>query len=131
MATSKEQIQMIEAELQAIREQITRLKAQEEVLLKVQRSMAGMPEAAKRKRAPSVKPMVLDIMSAAGEAGATSQEVDAMVRETNPAVAKDTVGSVLSRLKSEGALVYVGERYYEKRFAPHNRPFDSSLRAVS
>src|SRR3546814_8822515 len=48
-----------------------------------------------------------------------------------PAVAKDTVGSVLSRLKSEGALVYVGERYYEKRFAPQNRPFDPGLRAVN
>ena len=130
MATSKEQIQMIEAELQAIREQITRLKAQEEVLLKVQRSMTGLPETVKRKRAPSVKPMVLDIMAAVGEAGATSQEVDAKVRETNPAVAKDTVGSVLSRLKSEGALVYEGERYYEKRWAPH-RPFDPGLRAVS
>src|SRR3546814_9085320 len=43
-------------------------------------------------RSPSVKPMVLDIMSVVGEAGATSQEVDAKVRETNPAVAKDTVG---------------------------------------
>src|SRR3546814_5620408 len=82
-------------------------------------------------RSPSVKPMVLDIMSVVGEAGATSQEVDAKVRETNPAVAKDTVGSVLSRLKSEGALVYVGERYYEKRFAPQNRPFDPGLRAVN
>ncbi len=130
MATSKEQIQMIEAELQAIREQITRLKAQEEVLLKVQRSMSGIPEAAKRKRAPSVKPMVLDIMAMAGFTGATSQEVDAMVRETNPAVAKDTVGSVLSRLKSEGALAYVGERYYEKRFAPAPRAPDTNLRAV-
>src|SRR3546814_21075649 len=48
-----------------------------------------------------------------------------------PAVAKDTVGSVLSRLKSEGALVYVGARYYEKRFAPQNRPFDPGLRAVN
>jgi hypothetical protein len=33
-------------------------------------------------------------------------------------VAKDTVGSVLSRLKSDGALVYVGERYYEKGQEP-------------
>src|SRR3546814_12196847 len=131
MATSKEQIQMIEAELQAIREQITRLKAQEEVLLKVQRSMSGLPEAAQRKRAPSVKPLVLDIMSAVGEAGATSQEVDAQVRATNPAVAKDTLGSVLTRLKSEASLVYVGVRSYEKRSAPQYAPFDPGLRVVN
>src|SRR3546814_4865025 len=79
MATSKEQIQMIEAELQAIWEQITRLKAQEEVLLKVQRSMSGLPEAAKRMRAPTVKTMVLDIMADVGEAGATLPEVVAKV----------------------------------------------------
>src|SRR3546814_16393206 len=107
MATSKEQIQMIEAELQAIREQITRLKAQEEVLLKVQRSMSGLPEAAKRKRAPSVKPLVIDIMSAVGEAGATSQEVDEKESDTNPPVAEDTVGSDHSRLKLESALHHV------------------------
>lgn len=126
MATSREQIKMIDAELQSIREQIARLKAQEEVLLKLQRGMTGVEET-KRKRAPSVKPLVLDIMSKLGAAGGTSQAVDTFVRMENPQVAKDTVGSVLSRLKADGALVYDGERYYEKRHAP---PSESRLRII-
>lgn len=118
MARSTEQIKMIEAELQAIRDQIARLRAQEEILVKLQRTISGAPPEAKRTRSPSVKPLVLDIMREVGENGATSQEVDARVKEMIPTVAKDTVGSVLSRLKSDDALVYVGDRYYEKRHAP-------------
>lgn len=129
MANAKDQIKMIEAELQAIRDQIARLRAQEEVLVKLQKSMAG--ETVRRTRAPNVKPLVLDIMAEVGVAGATSAEVDEKVREQNPHVAKDTVGSVLSRLKSAGALVYDGDRYYEKRFAPRPNPFDREIRAVN
>lgn len=57
-------------------------------------------------------------MKVAGVNGASSAEVDEQVRARVPTVAKDTVGSVLSRLKSDGALVYVGERYYEKGQEP-------------
>lgn len=64
--------------------------------------------------------------------GATTSEVDDLVRRKVPSVAKDTVGSILSRLKSEGALVYIGERYYEKQYAPkETTPFDKGLRAVN
>ena len=85
--------------------------------------MSGRPIKPVRSRSPSIKPLVLDIMAGVGEAGATTKEVDEAVRLRVPTVAQDTVGSVLSRLKSDGALVYDGERYYEKRFAP-TRPFE-------
>jgi hypothetical protein len=67
-------------------------------------------------------------MHRAGFTGATSAEVDEAVRRQVPTVAKDTVGSVLSRLKSDGALTHDGERYYEKRFAPQP---GGSFRVVS
>lgn len=86
--------------------------------------MSGQPLKPARTRSPNIKPLVLDIMAKAAEAGATSKEVDEAVRANVPTVAQDTVGSVLSRLKSDGALVYDGERYYEKRFAPAPRPFE-------
>ena len=118
MATAIEQRTMIESKLATIRSQIATLQAQEKVLSDLLAEMKGEPAPQVRRRSPSVKPIVIDVMSAAGPAGATSREVDEAVRAKVPTVADDTVGSVLSRLKADGALVYVGERYYEKRFAP-------------
>jgi fructose-1-phosphate kinase PfkB-like protein len=117
---------MIEAKLQSIREQIAILRAQEKVLSDLLSEMNGQPaKAVVRQRSPSIKPLVLDIMARVGQAGATTKEVDEAVRANVPTVAQDTVGSVLSRLKADGALVFDGERYYEKRWAPEpNRPFE-------
>ncbi|MEO6041261.1 MAG: hypothetical protein ABIP41_05120 [Croceibacterium sp.] len=130
MANAREQTAMIEAKLQAIREQIANLRIQEKVLVDL---LAELKPGSKpvRQRSPNIKPLVIDIMAQVAESGATSREVDDAVRQRVPGVAADTVGSVLSRLKSMGALVYDGERYYEKRHAPAPRPFDGGLRAVN
>jgi hypothetical protein len=120
----------IQVELDRVRSEIQRLRAQEEILEGLLRKMTGEvePQQATRKRASSVKPQVLDIMREVGARGATSVEVDNIVRTKNPTVAKDTVASVLSRLKGDGALVFDGERYFDKQFAPKG-PFE--LRAVN
>lgn len=136
MANARDQMKIIEGELERIRSEIDRLRAQEEVLLALRQKMSGEPAQADRPvrkaRSGSVKPLVIDIMHDAGFTGATTSEVDEMVRRSVPAVAKDTVGSILSRLKSDGALVYDGERYYEKQFAPKpTAPFEGGLRAVN
>lgn len=124
MARASEQMKMMESELERVQREIERLKVEESLLLKMLAKMRGEEPAPSRTRSPSVKPIVIDIMRQAGAAGATTQEVDEQVREKVPSVAKDTVGSVLSRLKGDGALVYVGERYYEKQFAPKgDNPF--------
>lgn len=136
MANAREQMKIIEGELERIRSDIARLRAQEDALEAVLRKMTGEPEEvvekAARKRSANVKPLVLAIMNAAGFVGRTSAEVDEEVRKAVPTVAKDTVGSLLSRLKADGALVYDGERYYEKQFAPKPpAPFEGGLRAVN
>ncbi|MGE3643948.1 MAG: hypothetical protein AB7F96_08840 [Beijerinckiaceae bacterium] len=126
-------MKMLETELARVRGEIEKLRVEEALLVKMLGKMSGTPEPAKqRNRSPSVKPVVLDIMREAGKSGATTSEVDQLVREKVPSVAKDTVGSILSRLKADGALVYIGERYYEKQFAPMEpqNPFDRQLRAV-
>ncbi len=81
----------------------------------------------------SVKPFVIDAMREAGFAGATSNEVEYdRASKSVPDVAKDTVGSLLSRLKADGALVYDGIRYYESSFAPRtNNPFEAAAHAVN
>jgi hypothetical protein len=123
---------MIEGELARIRAEIDKLKAQEEVLLKILAQANGEPApTAPRKRSPSIKPLVLDIMSRAGFAGATTTDVDKEVREKVPSVAKDTVGSILSRLKGDGALIYDGERYYVKEYAPKAADPFEKLRVIS
>ncbi len=118
MASARDQMKMIDEELARVRAEIERLKIEESVLLKMRGKMTGEEPKRQRSRAAPVKPVVLDVMKAAGPNGATTAEVDEQVRARVPTVAKDTVGSVLSRLKGDGALVYHGERYYEKRFDP-------------
>jgi hypothetical protein len=132
MTTAREQMKMIDGELARIRSEIEKLKAQEEVLMRLQAQCAGEPApTSPRRRSPNIKPLVLDVMQEAGWAGRTSAEVAEIVRERVPTVAKDTVGSVLSRLKSDGALTYDGERYYVKEFAPKGpSPLERQLRAV-
>lgn len=132
MARESKQMSIIKTQLDAVRAQIERLRVKEETLMELLRELYGDPvpvQTVTRKRAPSVKPHVLDFMRKVAERGATSAEVDEAIRASNPSVAKDTVGSVLSRLKSEGALVYDGDRYFDKKYAPV-RPFDGALRAV-
>lgn len=136
MASAREQMKMIEAELERVRGEIAKLKVEEALLLKMQARMNGVPEAPQqpaRTRSPSVKPVVLDIMREVGTNGATTAEVEEIVRLKVPTVADGTVGSVLARLKGDGALTYYGERYYEKQFAPkpEANAFERVLRAVS
>ena len=138
MASAREQMKTIEAELQRVRSDIEKLRVEEELRIRllgqVNREVPKRADKpARRTRSPSIKPVVLDIMHQAGHEGATTAEVDSLVRQKVPSVAKDTVGSILSRLKSDGVLVYWGERYYEKQFAPKDEnPFDRSpLRAVT
>lgn len=138
MANARDQMKMIEAELERVRNEIEKLRVEEALLLKMMGKMTGTPvkeqdtRQVSRTRSPNVKPVVLDIMRSAGPKGATSAEVDEQVRTIVPTVAKDTVGSVLSRLKADGALVYDGERYYERQFAPKAspNPFDKGWRTV-
>ncbi|KKC27241.1 hypothetical protein [Sphingomonas sp. SRS2] len=118
MANKK--MEPLDNEIARLDAEIARLQAERVGLIRAKELLTGevinVPKI--RQRAAPIKPLVLDIMHRAGPNGASSAEVDTMVRVEVPTVAKDTVGSVLSRLKSDGALVYVGERYYEKGCEP-------------
>ncbi len=119
MASAKDQMKMLQAELERVRDEISKLKVEEALLVKMLGKM-GDKTVSKggRTRSPAVKPVVLDIMKEVDGRGATTAEVDERVRHVVPSVAKDTVGSILSRLKSDGALTYIGERYYLKGKEP-------------
>jgi hypothetical protein len=129
-----DEIERLDAEiarLQAERSAFVRAKAMLLAAAGVIAPIASPTEPTIRKRAANIKPLIIDIMSAAGDKGATSAEVTALVKSRVPAVAKDTVGSILSRLKSDGAFAHDGERYYDSKYAPKSDklPFEP-LRAV-
>jgi hypothetical protein len=135
MSTNGKKMKPIDEEIARIDEQIARLQGRREGLLQAKALMQGQgqlasePAAEPRKRSPNIKPLILDIMASAGPEGATSAHVAARVKEAVPSVAKDTVGSTLSRLKADGALAFDGERYYEARSAPKGdpRPFEPKI----
>jgi DNA-binding NarL/FixJ family response regulator len=135
VARESKEMSAIKDELNVVQAEIARLRIQEDTLVRLLRKVSGetaeLVATPQRKRSSNVKPLVLDIMIKAGPAGATTREVDDAVRAANPAVGTATVGSVLSRLKADGALIFDGERYYERKYAPAPRPFDTGLRAVS
>lgn len=124
----------LDDEITRIDAEIARLQGTRDGLLRAKALMSGdpqaVPPAATRKRSPNIKPLILDLMRNAGPAGATSNQVSSLVKEAVPTVAKDTVGSVLSRLKADGALAFDGERYFDTRFAPQKqdaRPFEPKV----
>jgi|GEM_PF-2408874 len=135
MSANGKKMKPLDEEIARIEGQIARLQGIREGLLQAKALMqGGAPQSSDsvsepRKRSPNIKPLILDIMTAAGAEGATSAIVSARVKEAVPSVAKDTVGSTLSRLKADGALAFDGERYYESRFAPkgEHRPFEPKV----
>lgn len=132
MTKAKEQMKTIQEDLDRVQVQIAELQIEEGVLKRLLAKLNGEPEEVakpKRKRASSVKPLVLDLVRASREQGLTSAEAAEQVQAHQPTVSRETVGSVLSRLKSEGAFVYVGDRYYEKQYGPQRGGW-SGLAAV-
>ena len=125
----------LDANIDKAATRISEMLAAKQALQEVLAVMTGTPVAnpvqERKPRATNVKGVVLDIMANAGAAGRTSAEVVLEAAERIPGIARDTVSSVLSRLKGAEALVYDGLRYYDSRYAP--RPGDvavSHIRAV-
>jgi hypothetical protein len=133
MATVRETMSTIKNELERVQRELAALHIEEGILQKLLSKLSGEPATpAKSKRAVGITPLILDVMRQAGSHGATSTEVATAVSAREPSVAKTSVASILSRLRSDGALNYVGDRYYEKQFTPTaaSSPFDHHLRAV-
>jgi hypothetical protein len=133
MANRATSMNTIKSELERVQQEIKTLQIEEGILQKLLSKLTGQPgPQIKPKRAVGITPLVLDVVRLAGAQGATSSDVAVEVALREPSVAKASVASILSRLKSDGALIYVGDRYYEKQFAPAATasPFDSHLRAV-
>ena len=121
MSVRGKKMKRLDEEIARIDAEILRLQSERAGLLRAKTLISSAPDEPSpvtRKRSPNIKPLILEIMQQAATGGATSTDVDRTVRTRVPTVAKDTVGSVLSRLKADKALVFDGERYYDARYAP-------------
>jgi hypothetical protein len=132
MSAVGKKMKPIDDDIARIDAEIARLQILREGLVRAKFLISGASEPVvpePRKRSPNIKPLILDFMKSVEAQGATSNGVSAFVKGMVPTVAKDTVGSVLSRLKADGALVFNGERYYDARFAPKSdqRPFEPKV----
>jgi hypothetical protein len=128
MTAQGKKMKPLDDEIARLDSEIARLQGERAGLVRARQLLTGEPVEQARKRLPSLKPIILDVMKSVGEKGATAAEVHLAVSVFVDDVKRDSVGSILSRLKSEGAFTYDGERYYEKKFSP-SRPFDG-LRAI-
>ena len=76
------------------------------------------PAAPRKPRRGDIKETVLSLYEEAGEAGLSSAECVANAKAKHGLdFQAGSVSSLLSRLKSDGVLMYDGERYRLKRFA--------------
>ena len=132
MSMAGKKMKRLDEEIARLDAEILRLQAERAGLVRAKTILSAGDELitpARRKRSANIKPLILDFMRNVGPTGATSGEVSAFVSDQVPTVAKDTVGSILSRLKADNALAYNGERYFETRFAPkpEQRPFEPKV----
>lgn len=119
MSMAGKKMKRLDEEIVRIDAEILRLQSERAGLLRAKSLLSTDEEpTVQRKRSPNIKPLILEIMEKASTSGETSMEVDRKVRTRVPSVADATVGSVLSRLKADKALVFDGERYYDARYAP-------------
>lgn len=70
-----------------------------------------------RVRRGDLNNIVLSLYEQAAEAGLSTSECVAMASKAGTPLKATSVSSLLSRLKSDGVLMYDGERYRLKRFA--------------
>lgn len=113
MVRPRREVRLVKLQLEAVQVQIARLRLKEDVLLELIESLSR--DAPTRKRTAGVKPAILEIVRQHGGRGVSATEVDAELRRLQIEVASGTVGSVLSRLKASGLLVYESRRYYNNQ----------------
>lgn len=78
--------------------------------------------AASAKRGPSNKAIVLDLLKEVGTTGLNAGTAVSLANNRGVTLDRNSVSSMLSRLKRDGVVVYDGEKYRLKEFAPKETP---------
>ena len=103
----------LRTELEAVRARLDEVES----LIRMMNS-SSVPEPVGRPKRGDLKDIILSLYEEAAEAGLSATECVATAAiKRNVFLQPASVSSALSRFKSEGVLMYDGERYRLKRFA--------------
>lgn len=105
------------AEMEALRNKIAGVETAMALLNNETSDMGGQVAAPKR---TNVKGILLDLLREVGTTGLNAATAVEIANRRGTKLDRGTVSSILSRLKRDGTLVYEGERYKLKEFAPRS-----------
>ncbi len=121
--TGRGNLKLLQDRRSQLQTELAAVQARLQEVESLMRAMSGeaTPEpstaAVGRVRRGDLNNIVLSLYEQAAEAGLSSSECVAMASKAGTPLKATSVSSLLSRLKSDGVLMYDGERYRLKRFA--------------
>jgi hypothetical protein len=124
VARVSNQMKMLEERLEHVRREIEKLRANEAMLRDMIREVAGEPKVKPRAPRSNVKQTVLALLEDAGPSGLNAASAVERAACNGTSLERGTVSSLLSRLKSEGVVVYDGKVY---RLKEHSEDGKSSV----
>ncbi len=111
MQSLQERLVAIRRDLDLALREVEKIKAQEALILDMQREARGEPKLTVRAPRSNVKQTVLDLLEKAGDAGLNGAMAVEMAAKAKVTLERGTVSSILSRLKNDGVLTYDGSVY--------------------
>jgi hypothetical protein len=109
MAKGK-QVKVLQQELDLVRREIEKLRAQESMLEKLIRMDSGEPKVKPRAPRSNVKQAVLNLLQQ-HPAGLNAAMAVEMAKEAGTQLERGSVSSLLSRMKNEDVVTYDGNVY--------------------
>ena len=121
MKRLEERLAEVQSRISEVQTQMALLRSKEELLVEMLREAKGEPAAvAPRRRAPraNVKNAVLDFLGRVGSEGLNAAIAVDMAESEGQALDRGSVSSLLSRLKNEGTVTYIGGLYRLVEYSP-------------
>jgi len=126
MAKGK-QVKVLQQELDLVRREIEKLRAQESMLEKLIRMDSGEPKVKPRAPRSNVKQAVLNLLEQ-HPAGLNAAMAVEMAKEAGTQLERGSVSSLLSRMKNEDVVTYDGNVY--RLATPPRRAMPSAVQNI-
>jgi len=107
----------LQERLGQIQSEIAKLQAQEALILDMLREARGEPKVKPRAPRSNVKQAILDLLEEVGAEGLNAAIAVGLAERNGVNLERGSVSSILSRLKSDGAVTYDNERYRLTKYA--------------
>lgn len=111
MQSLQERLDSIRRDLDMALREVEKIKAQEALILDMQREARGEPKMKIRAPRSNVKQTILELLTKAGDAGLNAALAVETAAKAGVTLERGTVSSLLSRLKNEGVVTYDGALY--------------------